>query len=77
MRVGRFLHGESDEPRRAWPINSHAGAQGLASVVGLECPVVEAIIKLFGTQRLTVNVVFELINREPLITDYAFDKIAD
>jgi len=38
---------------------------------------VEAIIKLFGTQRLTVNVVFELINREPLITDYAFDKIAD
>jgi hypothetical protein len=38
---------------------------------------VEAIIKLFSTQRLTVNVVFELINRELLITDYAFDKIAD
>ena len=26
---------------------------------------------------LTVDVVFELINRELLITDYAFDKIAD
>ncbi len=31
----------------------------------------------FFTILLTVDVVFELINRELLITDYAFDKIAD
>jgi len=31
----------------------------------------------FFTILLTVNVVFELSNRELLITDYAFDKIAD
>jgi len=77
--VGRaFLHGESDKPRRAWPINSHAGAQGLASSLDSNAPLSKRLLN-FSVHKglLTVNVVFELINRELLITDYAFDKIAD
>jgi hypothetical protein len=38
----------------------------------------DGVDEVFGTQNLlTMDVVFELINRELLITDYAFDKIPD
>ena len=45
----------------------HAGEKSVAAVA----------IEIERSSLLTVDVVFELINRELLIADYAFDKIAD